>query len=191
MPYTDKQGRVYKYGEFFPPEFSPFAYNETIAQDFFPLTKEQAEAKGFLWREPERRNYSITINYDQLPDNIKDVPDSITKEIIGCESCSRPYRIIEMELQFYRRIPLPLPRKCPECRFKDRFKFVNPPKFWPAKCMCAGQKSEARNSKSEAYENAVPHFHGDAPCPNEFETSYVPSRPEIVYCEKCYQAEVA
>ncbi|MBI2610050.1 hypothetical protein HYW53_02635, partial [Candidatus Giovannonibacteria bacterium] len=31
MPYIDKKGRVYKYGEFFPPELSPFAYNETIA----------------------------------------------------------------------------------------------------------------------------------------------------------------
>ncbi len=28
-------------------------------------------------------------------------------------------------------------------------------------------------------------------CPNEFETSYAPERPEIVYCEKCYQQEVA
>ncbi|MDD5146640.1 MAG: hypothetical protein PHN39_02780, partial [Candidatus Pacebacteria bacterium] len=33
MPYTDKKGRVYRYGEFFPPELSPFCYNETIAQE--------------------------------------------------------------------------------------------------------------------------------------------------------------
>jgi len=26
--------------------------------------------------------------------------------------------------------------------------------------------------------------------PNEFETAYAPDRPEIVYCEKCYQQEV-
>ena len=24
-------------------------------------------------------------------------------------------------------------------------------------------------------------------CNNEFETSYAPDRPEIVYCERCYQ----
>src|SRR3989344_2422305 len=35
MPYIDQKGRVYKYGEFFPPELSPFAYNETIAQEYF------------------------------------------------------------------------------------------------------------------------------------------------------------
>lgn len=28
------------------------------------------------------------------------------------------------------------------------------------------------------------------PCPNEFETTYTPDRPEIVYCEACYLAEV-
>ena len=28
-------------------------------------------------------------------------------------------------------------------------------------------------------------------CKNEFETSYAPDRPEIVYCEQCYNEEVA
>jgi len=27
-------------------------------------------------------------------------------------------------------------------------------------------------------------------CDVEFETTYAPDRPEIVYCEKCYQKEV-
>ncbi len=39
MPYRDKTGKEYRYGEFFPPEFSPFAYNETMAFDFFPLKR--------------------------------------------------------------------------------------------------------------------------------------------------------
>ena len=44
-------GQVYKYGEFFPPELSPFCYNETIAQEYFPLTKEQALEQGYKWRQ--------------------------------------------------------------------------------------------------------------------------------------------
>src|SRR3990167_8842209 len=43
MPYIDKKGRVYKYGEFFTPELSPFAYNETVAQDYFPITEKEAK----------------------------------------------------------------------------------------------------------------------------------------------------
>ncbi len=179
----------YRYGEFFPPEFSPFAYNETIAQDFFPLTKEQAEAKGYLWREPETKEFKTTVNAADLPDNIKDVTDDILKEVIACEGCGKAYRIIPMELQFYRRIPLPLPRKCPECRFKDRFKFVNPPKFWKGRCMCNGESGKGNGGNE--YPNATKHSHGVRPCPNEFETSYAPGRPEIIYCETCYNAEVA
>ncbi|MEK7555057.1 MAG: hypothetical protein AAB518_03685, partial [Patescibacteria group bacterium] len=57
----------YRYGEFFPSEFSPFAYNETIAEDFFPLTKEQAEEKGFQWREPDRKEYETTLDAKNLP----------------------------------------------------------------------------------------------------------------------------
>ncbi|MDP3762668.1 MAG: hypothetical protein Q8Q97_01165, partial [bacterium] len=77
MPYTDQKGRIYKYGEFFPPELSPFSYNETIAQEYFPLTKEQATEKGYSWKDPEPRNYQIQIPNDQLPDHIKDVTDDI------------------------------------------------------------------------------------------------------------------
>jgi len=36
MPFTDAKGNVYRYGEFLPPEMSPFAYNTTLAQNFSP-----------------------------------------------------------------------------------------------------------------------------------------------------------
>ncbi len=191
VSYTDARGRIFRYGEFFPPEFSPFAYNETLAGDFFPLGKAEAEARGYLWREPEHKEYKTTINASDLPDNIKEIDDSILKEVIGCVSCGRSYRIIQLELDFYRRIGLPLPRLCPNCRFLGRFKFVNPPKLWPGKCQCSGATSDQRQETSYIYRNAVKHFHGDDHCPNEFETSYAPGRPEVVYCEKCYQSEVA
>lgn len=184
-PYADSQGREYKYGEFFPPEFSPFAYNETIAQDFFPLTKEEAIKKGYTWREVEEKEFKITKKAGELPDDIKDAKDDITKEVIGCEQCQKPYRVIPTELQFYRRIPLPLPRLCVECRFNRRFKWVNPPKFWPRRCQCAGSKDE-----SGVYANGAEHFHKSDHCPNEFESSFDPSRTDIVYCEACYRAEV-
>ncbi|MEI8092157.1 MAG: hypothetical protein WCG98_08430 [bacterium] len=29
-------------GEFFPTSLSPFGYNETVAMEYFPLTKEEA-----------------------------------------------------------------------------------------------------------------------------------------------------
>jgi hypothetical protein len=164
MPYVDSNGRVYKYGEFFPFSISPVTYNESIAQDFFPMTAEDVNNKGYNWREPNMKEYVTTIKSINLPDDLKDISDDITKEVIECSSCNRAYKVIPLELQFYRRIGLPIPRICQNCRFTERFKFINPPKLWHRHCM---------------KEN----------CPNEFESSYAPERPEIVYCESCYQQD--
>jgi len=192
MPYTDKKGRVYQYGEFFPPELSPFSYNETIAQEYFPLTQEQALEKGYRWKNPETKNYNIQIPNNKLPDNIKDVQDDIINQIIECahqgqctEQCTTAFKIINQELAFYRQMNLPLPRLCPNCRHYQRLKQRNPLKLWHRSCQCSGEKSS-----NGVYQNTVSHSHGNNPCPTEFETSYAPERPEIVYCEQCYQAEV-
>jgi len=173
MPYFDKKGRVYKHGEYFPIEISPFGYSETVAQDYFPLFGEEILKNGYNYIEKEKPEYQATIVAKDLPDHIKDVEESILKEVIECESCGRPYKIIQNELIFLRRFNLPLPRKCFECRHQERFKKVNPPKLWHRQCMCDKEN----------------HFH-KGKCKVEFKTSYAPEREEIVYCERCYQAEV-
>ena len=213
MPYIDKKGRVYRYGEFFPPELSPFSYNETIAQEYFPLTKEEAIKQGYSWKDPEPRNYQITLKNKDIPDHIKDVPDSILNEIIECahnvesnvesstfnntlgcpttkcnEQCTQAFRIIPSELDFLRKQNLPLPRLCPNCRHYQRIKQRNPLKLWHRRCECEGQKSKLKGQNQ--YQNTITHEHADSSCPNEFETSYAPERPEIVYCEQCYVKEV-
>ncbi len=165
MPYVDEQGRTYSYGDFFPYSFSPLAYNESFAQDYVPINKEDALEAGFFWREPSNKEFETTIQGSDLPDRSQDISDSITKEIIACVGCKSAYRIIPMELDFYRRIGLPFPRKCHNCRFAERFKFINLPKLWHRSCMNAG-------------------------CMNEFETSYAPEREEIIYCEECYNRVV-
>jgi hypothetical protein len=181
MPYLDKNGNEYRYGEFFPIETCPFGYNETTAQEFFPLTKNEALARGYRWREAEKKDYKPTILTKNLPHTIVEVSDSITAEIIECahkgeciEQCTVAFKIVPDELAFYKRMNLPLPLLCPNCRHARRIKYRNPMKLWHRACMC----------------NQGGHAH-EGKCPNEFETSYNPDRPEIIYCEKCYQQEVA
>lgn len=186
MPYTDSRGHSYSYGEFFPPEFSAFAYNETAANDYYPLTKNEAMQQGFVWRDPEPREYHITLPGDALPDHVNDATEAVTKEIIGCASCKKAFRIVPQEFAFYKRFGLPLPRKCHNCRYEERIKMRNPARFQKRTCQCAGMQSD-----NGIYKNAAAHFHSGNHCPNEFETSYAPERPEIVYCETCYQSEVA
>ena len=192
VPYVDKKEIIYKYGEFFPSELSPFAYNETIAQEYFPKEKEEIIKNGYSYRVSLEKDYQTTIRSEDLPDHIKDVPESIIKEAIACPNngsvltqCTKAYRIIKSELDFLKNNNIALPRYCPNCRHYKRLKQRNPLKLWHAKCQCVGS-----NYRNEKYKNTIEHIHGDKPCSNEFETSYAPNRPEIIYCEKCYQAEV-
>ena len=193
MPYTDKNGLVYKYGEFFPAELSPFAYNETLAQEYYPITKERAQEFDFVWRDAAQRNYKITKRASDLPDSIEHVPDSITAEIIGCahegkcnDQCTLAFRILPDELAFYRSMNLPLPRICSNCRHSERINQRTKLNLYKRQCQCGGLKSE-----NGAYYNTAGHFHKNGHCPNKFETSYRPDQPEIVYCEECYQSEIA
>jgi len=61
-----------------------------------------------------------TISAKDLPDNIKDVEDSILDKAIICEVSGRPYRLIKQELEFYRKHNIPLPHKHHETRFLER-----------------------------------------------------------------------
>jgi len=160
LPYIDKKGRIYKYGEFFPPELLPFGYNETIANEYFPLTKEEAIKQGYHWYDKPKSEYKPTIKASNLPDNIKDVNKTILKEVIECgnkrNNCagSGVFRIIPQELKFYQKMNLPLPRLCPDCRHRERIKQRNPLKLWKRQCM-------------------NPSFDGSGSrCKNTFETTY-------------------
>ena len=169
-PYIDKRGISYGYGEFFPSEFSHIPYNESVAQEYYPLNKDRAIQEGFEWRDDNTRSYNVTVNTEKIPDNIKDVSDSITEEVLACahqqkcnHQCTQAFKIIPNELRFYRKMKIPLPILCPNCRHFERLNRRNPMRLWDRVC---------------------------TKCKKETMSSYAPDRPEIVYCEKCYQQEV-
>lgn len=186
MPYVDKKGRVYKYGEFFPIELSPFGYNVSLVNEHFPLTKEQALSEGYSWQDTDKSEHKITKSAADIPDAIEDVPDTILKEILGCADCGNAYRIIEPELAFLRTEKIPIPRTCVDCRHNARIAQRARAFLYHRKCECAG-----KTSSNNVYTNLGTHFHGADPCPNEFETTHGPDRPEIIYCLKCFWAEIA
>jgi len=181
MPFIDSVGRTIGYGEFFPCDMLPFAYNESIAQEYFPKTEKEVITQGYYWRKMDAKNYLPTILPNELPKNIKLVSDNILNEIIACahegkcnQQCTTAFKIISNELRFYRANNLPFPKFCPNCRHYERLLKRQPIKLWKRSCMC----------------NKENHFHGSENCKVEFKTSYAPDRREIVYCEKCYQQEV-
>jgi len=164
------------YGEFFPKNFSSLGYNESSALYEFPLSKEEALAQGFGWEDTERGTYGKeTIDWKNFPDSVQDLPNDfdVNKEVFVCTDCNKNYRVITNELGFYKRMNLPLPRTCPECRYMARIEARGPNKLWKRACMCILSN----------------HGH-EGNCPNEFQTSYAPDRSEKIYCESCYNKEV-
>lgn len=162
MTYVDKKGNVYKYGEFFPVELSPFGYNNTATFDQLPITKEEAQNQNYSWIEIERGEYRITIDGKDLPDDINNADDNITKEVLGCRKCGNAYKIMPDELSFLKRESLPLPNICSECRHErrisDRLRF----RLFEHEC---------------------------DKCHTKITTPFDPQNGDIVYCESCYQQE--
>ena len=185
MPYGDKKGNIYKYGEFFPIEISPFGYNNTNAIQFFPMTKEKSEDFGYPWIDVARGEYAISKIASEIPDTIGEIDESILGEVIECEKCHNSYRILENEFSFYKKENLPLPKACNNCRFINRINDRLKLDLYEGSCMCSGVRD-----KTGIYQNSVKHLHGDDSCGEKFKTGYDPEGKEIVYCEKCYQQEV-
>lgn len=131
-----------EWGEFFPAHLSPFAYNETLAQQYYPLSKEAAEANGYGWKE--------------------EVKSPLVEGVPICKDCGKNFKIVSQEEVFYKKMALPVPTSCSECRHKTRFSKRNPRKLWERAC---------------------------AQCFTAIQTSYAPERPEKVYCEACYLKE--
>jgi len=174
IPFVDKNNIEYKFGEFFPSELSPFGYNETVAMEYVPLLKKQVLDKHFNWQDNiQKTTDKGTLAIDQIPDSINDVSDLILDEILSCVDCGRNYKIIPNELIFYHKMKIPIPRRCFHCRNILRVNRTNPFKLWHRRCMCEKENHDHQGK-----------------CQVEFETSYAPERPEIIYCERCYQNEV-
>jgi len=164
MPHIIGQMRkAGEWGEFFPASISPFGYNETVAQEYFPLSEDEVLQRGWKWRAEESTRDKYLGPSIDLSKKADAFDDSICQKILECSVTGRPFKIIPQELKFYREMHLPLPHKCPDQRHKERMALRNPRKLWNRQC---------------------------AKCHKPIATSYSHDRPEIVYCEECYLQEV-
>lgn len=155
------------WGNFFPIEMCPFAYNESIASEYMPLSKEEALKQGFAWRDDIPRTLGQeNCRYEDLP---KD-PDLYTDEnllnkILKCESCGFNYKFISREIAFYKKMKLAIPTKCFNCRHQARMNKRNPRILNEVNCAGCG------NNTMTTY-------------PKEKHNHYK------IYCEECYKKEV-
>ena len=161
----ERMKTVGEWGEFFPITLSAFGYNESKAQESYPLTRAEAMGRGWKWSNYEQSAPSVqrTIPAKELPGDIRLCTDEILQHTIRCEVTGKPFKIIAQELAFYRKKGLPLPTRSPLQRHLDRVAQQNPYVLHDRQC---------------------------GKCQKAIQTTYAPDRPEIVYCEECYLKEV-
>ena len=154
-----------EWGEFFPHKCSPIAYNEAVVQDYYPLTKKEAEQKGYRWQDAmnDIEEMKKTVPANQLPDRLNDIPDDILNWAIECSNTKRLFKVVKQEVDFYRSMKIPIPHLHPDERHRLRIAQRNPRKLWDRTC---------------------------SKCLKKMQSTYSPDRPEIVYCEECYLKEV-
>ena len=164
MPYIDRKGRVYKFGEFFPPEISSFSYEDTVANEWFPQTRVEIRNNG--WKEKKEKDTGSKYEFSdyEIPDRIDEAGDDILEKVLKCEKSGQAYRIVPMELEFYRRFKIPIPRLAPFERHKNRLAFVT---------------SRYKTVKRKCYK-----------CQREVDSVYSQEEFPKVYCEECYNREV-
>jgi hypothetical protein len=162
-----------EWGEFFPVHLSPWAYNETLAQEYYPLEKAEALAKKYLWKDDVLTNEATSVQTSNpssknsenpeprflILDDIADASEDICQQVLHCETTNRAYRIQPAELKFYRQQNLPIPRQHPDVRHANRVKLRNPRQL---------------------------HHRSCGECEKDIQTTYAADRPEKVLCEECY-----
>ncbi len=165
--YEELVGRIIEHmredgswGEYFPVSSSRFAYNESVAGDYFPLSKEEVLHRGWAWRDDEEGD-RYRGPFGAIPATIGQTSDEIASQILRCEVTGKLFKIIPQELAFYRTMGIPPPRTSPDERHRRRVAMRNPRHLWARVC---------------------------AKCAKAIETTFAPDRSETVYCQECYLA---
>jgi len=156
--------------EFFPHELSPFGYNESVAQEYFPMTESEVREKWWNWYTEEKKSFDgktlqpLSISeYDEKVvwfETAQKNIDILLSWVIKCEVTQKPFKIIKQELAFYIEHSLPIPTKHPDQRHKERMDLRNPRTLYERTC---------------------------SECTKDIITTYSPDRPERVVCDECYR----
>lgn len=154
-----------EYGQPLPLEFSAQAYNFSLASAAFPITDAQVVALGgYIEYEPESNASNISIiESEHIPDSLEDVPTDILEQALRCKVSSKPFKIIESELDFYRYMSLPLPDIHPTIRMNTNYKIAINGKMYNTLCNKCSKEIKSIFDSKDGY---------------------------TLYCEECYKREV-
>ncbi len=151
-----------EWGKFFPKSLSPFGYNETISNELYPCSKEEATEAGFHWSDYKQAlsEFENVYTEETLPEDLSLIDG---EPVVLCKETKRPFRVTKQEINFYRANGIPLPTLSPDSRYRKRLLRRNPKKVWRRAC---------------------------EECGEFLQSTYSLEKPELVYCGECYSKEV-
>ncbi len=154
-----------EYGKFLPYSMSSGPFNFSTSLLYFPETKKEDVLKlGGYWKDINESHLEGTPT-SELPDDIKDVPDSITTSALICPETGWRFNIAQNELSFYRENNIPLPREHFDVRTKKALKYLTVLQAYPYKCFY---------------------------CANDIMAYYPPEWGyKKIACEECYKQNIA
>jgi hypothetical protein len=201
--------------EFFPASMSPFGYNETVAQEYYPLSRDEVlgnllekggtEVRGgglVLWEKNTHKPQSSVTSWQLLSQG---VPNEISGTFLhwplfNWSDYEAPFPTVE------KIIPA---SKLPDTIEGIPDDILN----WAIECEVSGKPFRIIKQELEFYRKhsiPIPRRHPDVRhmdrmkmrnprklfericdcCGKKMITTYSPERPETVYCEVCYEGEV-
>ena len=154
-----------EYGDGLGMEFSAQAYNFSIGNVSFPLSGDTIRTLGgYTGEEPETNVGDMGVMQpEDVPETIDEVSDALIAKAMICKETGRPFRVIQSELDFYRRMKLPLPTVHPTVRMESSFHMATMAKKHTVNC---------------------------ASCQRSIDSMFPKESGFILYCETCYQKEI-
>lgn len=126
-----------EYGEFFPLSESPIPYNNSQAQRYFPLEKEEAEKQRLAWYEREQERGAKVVQAADLPDAL---PKNDAPIVVASAKSGKAFRISTAEIQRYRMFNVPLPRTNYDERMEERAKLMGGLTLFSRECARSGKE---------------------------------------------------
>lgn len=133
-----------EYGEFFPHQLNPVAYNSSHAMAIFPLTEAEAKKIGMRWYSFKEEMAGDAAPTSEIPARLKDVTDEILKQKFRDPASGRIFRFVKPELDFHREMNLALPRVHPSIRRYARAAQQFPMHLYARACDSCGKQIETR-----------------------------------------------
>jgi hypothetical protein len=154
-----------EYGKFLPYSMSAGPFNFSSSFLYFPETKKEDISKlGGYWEDIDESNIE-GMSTSELPDDIKEAPDTIISQALICPETGWRFNIAQNELSFYRENSIPLPRYHFDVRTKNSLKYLTV--LWPYPYTC---------------------FY----CKKDIQAYYLPEwNYQKIACEECYKQNIA